>query len=160
MTRIPSSNPQSFSLWLAPQLSCGVTLSSAEFCGMSHANMYLKVVAHTPEEFEEWLEANTAKPRDVSTLTGDAAAGAALFRSKGCASCHTVEGYSAGEFGPDLTHLQQRDVFAGAMFEMNDRNLRRWLRDPPGEKPGSTMPNLDLTESEITELIAYLDTLN
>ena len=131
----------------------------AEFCGLSHANMYLKVVAHTPDDFDAWVAANTTAPRDVTTLTGDAAAGAALFRSKGCASCHTVAGYSAGELGPDLTHLQQRDVFAGAMFEMDDRNLRTWLRDPPGEKPGSKMPNLELTEDEITQLIAYLDTL-
>jgi cytochrome c oxidase subunit II len=131
----------------------------AEFCGLSHANMYLKVVAHTPDDFEAWVEANTTAPRDVTTLTGDAAAGASLFRAKGCASCHTVAGYSAGELGPDLTHLQQRDVFAGAMFEMDDRNLRKWLRDPPAEKPGSKMPNLELTEDEITQLIAYLDTL-
>jgi len=131
----------------------------AEFCGMSHANMYLKVVAHTPEDFDDWVQANTADPREVSALTGEAAEGASLFRTKGCASCHTVKGYSAGEFGPDLTHLQQREWFAGAMFEMTDQNLRKWLRDPPGEKPGATMPNLELTEDEITKLIAYLDTL-
>ncbi|MDQ3756883.1 MAG: cytochrome c oxidase subunit II [Actinomycetota bacterium] len=131
----------------------------AEFCGMSHANMYLKVVAHTPADFDAWVQANTTAPRDVSTLTGDAAAGASLFRAKGCASCHTVQGYAAGEFGPDLTHLQQRDTFAGSMFELDERNLRRWLRDPPGEKPGAKMPNLELTEDEITKLIAYLDTL-
>lgn len=131
----------------------------AEFCGFSHANMLLRVVAHEPADFDRWYAANRARPADVSTLTGDAAAGAGLFRTKGCASCHVVEGYSAGRFGPNLTHLQQRDSFAGAMFELNERNLRRWLRDPPAEKPGSLMPDLDLTEDEITKLIAYLDTL-
>ena len=131
----------------------------AEYCGLSHANMYLRVIAHTPEEFEEWVAANSADPAEVTGLRGDAAAGAGLFRSKGCSGCHTVKGYSAGTLGPDLTHLQQRSVFAGAMFDLDDRNLRKWLRDPPGEKPGSLMPNLDLTEDEITKLIAYLDTL-
>ena len=131
----------------------------AEFCGFSHANMLLRVVAHDPADFDEWVAANSAVPESVTELTGEAAEGAALFRSKGCASCHTVEGYAAGTLGPNLTHLHQRDVFAGAMFELDERNLRKWLRDPPGEKPGSLMPNLDLSEDDITRLIAYLDTL-
>ena len=46
-----------------------------------------------------------------------------------------------------------------AIFAMNDTNLRKWLRDPPKAKPGSVMPNLHLSEDEITSLIAYLDTL-
>ena len=129
----------------------------AEFCGLSHADMRLRVVAHEPAEFDKWVEENV-KEAELPTET-DAAAGAALFRAKGCASCHTVKGYSAGELGPDLTHLQQREVFAGAVFDLNEKNLRAWLRDPPAEKPGSLMPNLELTEEEITSLIAYLDTL-
>ncbi len=128
-----------------------------EFCGLSHANMRLRVVAHSPEGFEEWVRAN-AEPATRPTQ-GEAAEGALMFRQKGCASCHTVEGFAAGEVGPDLTHLKQRKVFAGAMFPMDDQSLRVWLRDPPAEKPGSLMPNLNLSEDEITKLIAYLNTL-
>lgn len=131
-----------------------------EFCGISHANMRLVVVAHTPAEFERWVRSNAA-PATLPNAEDqpEASAGAAAFRAKGCASCHTVKGYSAGELGPNLTHFAQRDTFAGAMFENNERNLRAWLRDPPAEKPGSLMPDLDLTEDEVTSLIAYLDTL-
>ncbi|MDP8992692.1 MAG: cytochrome c oxidase subunit II [Actinomycetota bacterium] len=129
----------------------------AEFCGISHANMRLRVVAHTSEDFEEWVRSNAEPARRPTG--GDAAEGATMFRQKGCASCHTVKGFAAGEVGPDLTHLNQRKVFAGAMFDLNHRNLRVWLRDPPAEKPGSLMPNLNLSEDEITKLIAYLDTL-
>ena len=48
--------------------------------------------------------------------------------------------------------------------ELNDVNLRKWLRNPPGQKPmdpenGQGMPNLGLSEDEITQLIAYLETL-
>lgn len=131
----------------------------AEFCGFSHAHMLLRVVAHEPGDFDAWVRANTTAPVDTTTLAGDAADGASLFRVKGCASCHAVDGFAAGEFGPNLTHLQQRDTFAGAMFDLNERNLRKWLRNPPAEKPGSLMPNLELTEDEITKLIAYLNTL-
>ncbi len=131
----------------------------AEFCGISHANMLLKVVAHPPAGFRQWVQTNSAPAVPPGAEEEDAAAGAALFRQKGCASCHAVKGFAAGELGPDLTHLHQRKVFAGAMFELNPKNLRRWLRNPPEEKPGSIMPNLNLTEEEITSLIAYLDTL-
>ncbi len=132
----------------------------AEFCGLSHADMRLRVVAHQPADFDKWVTSNAEPAQSVSDADPEAAAGAGLFRAKGCASCHRVEGFAEGEVGPDLTHLQQRKVFAGAIFELNEKNLRRWLRNPPEEKPGSIMPNLNLTEEEITSLIAYLDTLD
>ena len=96
----------------------------------------------------------------------DQANGAALFVAKGCAGCHTIRGLEGanGRIGPNLTHLHSRSRFAGAVFELNDRNLRRWLRDPPRMKPmnpenGQGMPNLGLSEDEISQLIAYLETL-
>jgi cytochrome c oxidase subunit 2 len=61
--------------------------------------------------------------------------------------------------GPNLTHFKSRSVFAGSIFENTDNNLRAWLANPPAEKPGSVMPNLNLSASEIQNLIAYLDTL-
>ena len=147
----------------------------AEYCGTSHANMRLEVIAVTPADFDKWISQQKAGPAALpaaattsttaaggtatATTTSAAAGGQALFLSKGCAGCHTISGISAGAVGPNLTHLQSRTVFAGAIFDLNDQNLRRWLRDPPGEKPGSVMPNLNLSEDEITQLIAYLDTL-
>ncbi|HUP69622.1 MAG TPA: cytochrome c oxidase subunit II [Acidimicrobiales bacterium] len=132
----------------------------AEFCGLSHSRMRLQVIAHTPADFERWVASNAASAAIPDPEEDEeAAAGAAAFRAKGCASCHTVKGFAAGEVGPDLTHFAQRDTFAGAIFKNDERNLRAWLRDPPAEKPGSIMPDLDLTEDEIDDLIAYLDTL-
>ena len=134
----------------------------AEFCGMSHANMRLRVIAHTESDFEAWTRANSvASPVATVSATGDekAATGQTLFVAKGCASCHSISGISTGTVGPNLTHLMQRHVFAGSIFEMSDLNLRKWLRNPPAEKPGSIMPNLNLSEDDITNLIAYLDTL-
>ena len=134
----------------------------AEFCGLSHANMRLRVIAHTPADFERWVQANevqSAAPQ-LDPASGSAAAtGQQLFSTKGCASCHSITGISAGQVGPNLTHFEQRHVFAGSIFDTNDLNLRKWLRNPPEEKPGSIMPNLKLSEDEITQLIAYLDTL-
>jgi cytochrome c oxidase subunit 2 len=133
----------------------------AEYCGTSHANMRLRVKAVSPSEFDTWIKQQQAPPANpgVAGPQNNAAVGANLFLTKGCAGCHTINGVSAGTVGPNLTHLQSRDTFAGAIYDLNDTNLRMWLRDPPAAKPGSVMPDLHLSEAEITSLIAYLDTL-
>ena len=133
-----------------------------EYCGLSHANMRLKVVVHAPEDFAKWQQAQQEKA--AIPADGAAATGANLFRIKGCGGCHTVNGYTAGKVGPDLTHFMDRTSFAGAIFPNDVDSLRAWLRDPPGMKPmmpdnGLGMPNLDLTEAEINDLIAFLQTL-
>ena len=135
-----------------------------EYCGLSHAYMRLRVISLEPADFEEWVE---GQQREAATPTSaDAAAGEELVAAKGCGSCHTINGLEGveGKVGPDLTHVASRQTFAGAIFDFNDVNLRKWLRDPPGQKPmspdnGQGMPNLGLSEEEITQLIAYLKTL-
>ena len=120
--------------------------------------MRATAVAHTPADFNTWVARQ--KSAAVAPPEGsEAAAGLALFTGKGCAGCHTVAGVSQGKVGPDLTHLQSRATFAGSMFDLNEENLATWLENPPGVKPGSLMPDLGLTEEEITQLIAYLETL-
>jgi cytochrome c oxidase subunit 2 len=61
--------------------------------------------------------------------------------------------------GPDLTHLMERGVIAGAALENTNADLKKWLANPPLVKPGSFMPDLGLTEQEIDSIIAWLETL-
>jgi len=131
-----------------------------EFCGASHANMRAKAIAMLPADFDAWVAGQRAGA--VAAAPGTAGeAGSLLFAQKGCGGCHTVAGVSEGVLGPNLTHFATRTSFAGSIFDNNDANLRRWLRDPQGEKPGNKMiiPGPPLTPDEITELIAYLNTL-
>ena len=131
-----------------------------EFCGLSHSRMRLRVIAQTPEDFQAWTEDQKREQPAAQGGTGEIAEGAALFQSRGCGGCHTVGGYTEGEIGPNLTHLFDRETFAGSIFELNSINLRRWLRDPQNEKPGNKMVlPVPLNEDEITKLIAYLETL-
>jgi cytochrome c oxidase subunit 2 len=127
--------------------------------------MRFKVVAETPSDFAAWVAEQrtvqhplTAADQYTQPL---AYQGYTLFNgSGGCSGCHTVQGTpAAGQVGPNLTHLQARKVFAGAILALNDNNLRLWLRDPQAVKPGANMVIRHLSEQEITELIAYLDTL-
>lgn len=84
---------------------------------------------------------------------------------------------------PDLTHFATRGAFAGGTFdlwedtdgdgiveydeiggELNRADLEAWLRDPPAEKPMAPeargMPNLQLQEEQIDQLVAFLETLD
>jgi cytochrome c oxidase subunit 2 len=140
----------------------------AEYCGLSHANMRLRVVAEPPAQFDRWLAANsfTTPSKTYALVTADNADSASevekgytLFLQKGCSGCHAVNGVSRGAVGPDLTNFNSRATFGGAIFDNDDESVRVWLRNPPQEKPGSLMPDLDLTEGEISSLIAYLRTL-
>jgi cytochrome c oxidase subunit 2 len=138
----------------------------AEYCNLSHANMRLRVVSQTPADFDKWVQ-DQKKPI-VKPTSGDAAAGYALFSGKGtCIGCHTLQGVegAVARTGPNLTHLQSRETFAGATFELNSENLKDWIRDPSAMKPmrpeqGTGMPKLPLSETEINQLVAFLETLD
>jgi cytochrome c oxidase subunit 2 len=129
-----------------------------ELCGYSHANMRARAILEDQGTFNNWVQAQAlpaAPPADPT-----AAQGAQLVQTRGCAGCHSIGGTAAqARVGPDLTHFASRGYFAGAMFERTDANLRAWLANPPGVKPGATMPNLGLNADDITAIIAYLDSL-
>jgi cytochrome c oxidase subunit II len=134
-----------------------------EFCGLSHANMHLRVYAHDPDDFDRWAQEQAADAREPDG--GLAAKGKAVLESKQCVDCHTIRGSEKvkGTTAPDLTHFASRWGFAGDIFVRNERNLRRWLTDAPAAKPGSKMPagvsQMGLTSDDITALIAYLQSL-
>ena len=128
-----------------------------EYCGLSHANMRLRVISHEPGDFTTWLAGQQQGPQEPRT--DPEREGARLFAEGECIGCHTIEGVSEATVGPNLTHFAARGTFAGSIFDRSDENLAEWLRDPPGVKPGSKMPNLGLSEDDITALVAYLQSL-
>lgn len=149
-------------LWFTPEQARAEPYlgQCAEFCGTSHANMRFRVFVHEQADFDAWVASQAA---DAVPASGDLASGGeALFTAKGCAGCHTIRGNptALGQIGPDLTHLAARTTIAAGMLENNQGNLEDWLADPPGEKPGSKMPNLGLSAEEIDQLVAYLQGLN
>jgi cytochrome c oxidase subunit II len=132
----------------------------AEFCGTSHANMRLKVVAHAEGEWQDWLDGQQQEAEEPTEEL--AATGFELFGSR-CATCHQVDGSweqvaEESPPAPNLTHLFSRDCFAGCIYDLNRNELEAWLRDPQ-RKAGSLMVIGQLSESEIDQLYAYLRTL-
>ena len=144
----------------------------SEFCGEAHAQMRFRVIALAPAEFEAWkssfktLPAASAATISVLGMTGDAARGAALFAEpkKQCMSCHMISGTAAkGKIGPNLTHYGNRVTIAAGVLPYSTDNLARWLHDPEAVKQGNLMGRVikagTLTNQEIADLVAYLDSM-
>jgi mono/diheme cytochrome c family protein len=84
----------------------------------------------------------------------------AMFHSLGCRGCHKVGGVG-GDDGPDLTHEGEKDPQRLDYSHVpDDKTLASWLgehfRSPAEVVPGSQMPVLGLSESQIDALTFYL----
>ncbi len=145
-------------LWIEPTKTGSFAGMCAEYCGAEHAWMRFTVVVEPQPEFERWL-AHQAEDAVIPD-SGEAAEGMQVFLAMTCRSCHTIRGTGAdGTVGPDLTHIATRKKIAGGVMSSSSTDMSLWLRNPQAIKPGCHMPNLDLTESTIQTLVAYLESL-
>jgi cytochrome c oxidase subunit 2 len=139
----------------------------AEFCGLQHGRMLVRVRALSAEDWEAWVvnqKRPGVKPSDPLASQGMGLFLGQLSGARGsCIECHTVGGTNAAsQAGPELTHFADptHECFAGCNWETTDRKaLEAWLRNPEAVKMGSKMPNYHLKEEEIDALVAYLYSL-
>ena len=61
--------------------------------------------------------------------------------------------------GPDLTHVGSRQTIGAGVLDNTPANMQVWLKNPQAIKPGSLMPNFQLSEAEAAALAAYLEGL-
>jgi cytochrome c oxidase subunit 2 len=126
----------------------------AEFCGLEHAWMRVRVVAEPRADFDRWLSGQAA------TATGDSGRGLEVLRSAVCSSCHVVRGQVAGQpIGPDLTHVASRATLAGGVLANTTDAMRAWIEDPQRYKPGALMPKVALPAADLDAVVAYLRSL-
>ena len=127
----------------------------AEFCGLQHAHMALRVYAEPTGKFEAWL-ANLERPAREPT-GARARQGQRYFMEDGCAACHTIAGTEAeGTVGPNLTHLAGRQTLAADTIPNTPEELFRWIQNPQSIKPGAKMPGLGLGPEKFHAIVAYL----
>lgn len=96
-----------------------------------------------------------------ASKAGDPQKGKELITSKGCIACHIIQGVpgAVGTVGPDLSKVASAQTIAGGKLTPTEDNLKKWLKNPPGVKSDTLMPNLGLTDTEVSNLVAYLLTL-
>jgi cytochrome c1 len=85
--------------------------------------------------------------------------GRALLPRYGCPACHLIPGAAPGGMvGPPLTEIGSRGYIAGR-FPNEPIELEEWLEHPQAMKPGTAMPDLDVSERDARDIAAYLATL-
>lgn len=119
-----------------------------EFCGLSHANMRMEVIALDPDDFETW-KAGQLAPYESPT-DEVAAEGEQQFITQ-CARCHQVAGLEDADgepviarpdlnvysgAAPDLTHLMSRNTFAGATYDLLNEECYPQVWDAPSDEVG------------------------
>jgi cytochrome c oxidase subunit 2 len=114
-----------------------------EFCGLSHANMRMEVVALDADDFQTWLD-NQLEPYAAPEEGTLAATGEQTFIAQ-CSRCHQVDGltdldgnlvisapeqYVFAGAAPNLTNLMTRNTFAGATWDLLVEECRDRIWDP------------------------------
>lgn len=140
-------------LWFTPT-EVGVYYGQcAELCGTSHANMRMRVFVDDSATFAEWVT-SMQQP-----ATPDSA-GAMTFLISGCAACHSIAGTPAqGTVGPNLTNVGRRTTLASSLIPNTPEKMAAWLRAPDSVKPGALMPDLNLDDQRVQDLVEFLEGL-
>lgn len=130
----------------------------AEYCGVQHAQMRMRVIAQPAKEFQSWVQRQrepAITPTDPLLVKGREA-----FEGYACAMCHRIRGTKArGTVAPDLTHFGSRQTIAGVMPNTRAR-LQAWIVNAQSFKPGARMPTLEQFDGEtLNALAAYLESL-
>lgn len=122
----------------------------AEFCGLSHANMRMEVIALSKEDFAAWVKNQLA---DYKSPAADTLAkqGEEVFLNQ-CVRCHQVNGLKRADgtpaiaapednvyagAAPNLSKLMTRNTFAGAMFDLVNDKCRADVWDASASEFGA-----------------------
>ncbi len=135
-------------------------LFCTEFCGKGHSEMIGRVRVVSEREYAEWLETSSAGGEDLPPEEY----GAALFVSKACNTCHSVEGKRL--VGPALNGVFDKPVIltSGGEAVVDENYIRESILEPQasivaGYEP--VMPTYQgiLNDRQIDALIAYIKSL-
>jgi len=143
-------------MWFQPTQAGEFHLFCAEYCGTEHSKMGGTVHVMEPGDYERWLTGGVAGE-------SMAAAGAALFESLACSSCHRAEG---GGRGPALEGLlgTQVQLEDGRKVLADETYLRESILNPRAMIVGGYQPLMptfqgQVSEEQVLQLIAYLKSM-
>ena len=144
-------------LWFTPTKEGVYHLFCAEYCGTEHSRMGGSVTVMSPSEYEIWLEGGTGA--SLSPVE----AGAQLFTSLGCVTCHDGR---ANAQGPQLAGVfgTLQPLTSGEKILADENYVRESILNPKAkvvEGFAAVMPIYKgmVTDSQITSLIAYLKSI-
>lgn len=100
----------------------------------------------------------------AAPLPEQIAKGQALFKAKGCNSCHSFSGSESGRRPPLPAELRSETRAAVALApdlrfareRLHAEWLQRWLLDPKAAKADTRMPKIPMTHAEAGQLSAFI----
>lgn len=133
----------------------------AEYCGDSHAEMAAILRVATRTDYETWKESGGVNAAELAPVE----LGALLYKVKGCAACHSVDG--SPNTGPSWKDLYGADVsLTNGSTVKGDENYIRESILVPGAKVHEGYPNQmpsyqgKFNNIELRGMIAYIRSLS
>jgi ubiquinol-cytochrome c reductase cytochrome b subunit len=96
------------------------------------------------------VEIDYSAPTDWMHLSPQEMAGIAYFRRENCVTCHAISG-TGGKLGPDLTATT---IHKDAAWMIDH------FKRPAAVRPGTSMPAIQLSDTQLNALAAFLLKLN
>ena len=133
-----------------------------ELCGLGHSLMRSEAVVMSGTAYDDWYKNSSKPPPSSGGGGGGADPAVAVFKSSGCAACHTFKAIPGanGKVGPDLDDLSAAAKRAGVPVE---QFIHDSIVDPnkyiaPGYQPGVMPPNFGTTipADKLDQLVHYL----
>jgi ubiquinol-cytochrome c reductase cytochrome b subunit len=122
-----------------------IALAALGWTGLTAA-----AVMTTPKEARQ-IAIDYSAPTDWMQLSPEEMAGVAYFRRENCISCHSVGGEGGSKIGPDLAEIT---------IHKNAAWMIQHFKSPAGMRPGTSMPPIQLSDSQLNALAAFLLKLN
>ena len=147
-------------LWFQPTQVGTFDVMCSQYCGLEHSHMLTKIVVLPEEEFTMWYQGQKEKEAEKGPPPGFQ-----LYQVKGCIACHSIDG--SPRVGPTF-----KGLFGKTVTVMTDGKERKVVADEAYLRKSTLEPNADvvkgfppimppekLTDSELDEIVNYLETL-
>jgi cytochrome c oxidase subunit II len=148
-------------LWFQPDKEGLFILTCAEYCGKGHSDMMGKVFVDSDEKYKKWVEEGGD---EWKTMTPEQY-GLLLYESKGCSTCHSLDGSPMAGGGPSWKGIfgATHKMADGKEFKVDENYIRESIMIP-GAKIVAGYENIMpvyqglLREREINALVNFVKT--
>ena len=149
-------------VWFTPEMEGLHRVACAEYCGKGHSDMAAKIYVDSPEKYKKWVEEGGD---EWKTMTPQAY-GALLYESKGCNTCHSVDGSRVAGGGPTWKAMfgQSVPLSDGKSVLADENYIRESIVNPQAKIVAGYEPIMPtyqglLRERELNALIVYIKSL-
>jgi len=133
----------------------------AEYCGKGHSEMLGKVIVKSEVDYDAWLEQSAVDIPEGMSLED---AGAKLYQSKACITCHTVDGRPGVAPSFKGRYGKQELMADGQTVVIDENYIRESILNPQAKVVAGYQPVMPtyqnvLTDRQIDALIAYIKSI-